>query len=220
VSREGDVKLMDFGIAKDQTADDLTREGLMVGSPSYLAPEVLGGEKSDARSDVWALGVTLYELACGQKPFTADTVDALFAGVRRGRFVPLRARAPHIPRRLANAIEKCLRVRPKARWQNANALARELEVCAGKYLEGFDPRGRLVALMAHRGFASEQQALTCINADDLLLTREADAEVDVSLGSLATPAPRPRRWAFTALVALASLGAAGAGAAYYLHLVP
>ncbi len=220
ISRDGEVKLMDFGIAKDQTADDLTRDGLLVGSPSFLAPEVLGGEKSDPQSDQWALGVTLYELACGQKPFAGNTADELFAAIRKGRFVPLRARAPQVPRRLASAIERCLRRRPNRRWENMGALAREFDICAGKYLHGFDPRGRLVALMTHRGFASQEQALTCLDAAALLLTADIDAAIDVSLGSLVAPAPPPRRWVLRAALAAASLTAAGVGAAYYFHALP
>ena len=67
VSRDGEVKLMDFGIAKGEADSSLTRAGMLVGSPSYMAPEVLGGEQAGPASDVWALGVSLYELLTGEQ---------------------------------------------------------------------------------------------------------------------------------------------------------
>ncbi len=225
VTRDGDVKLMDFGIAKDQTADDLTREGLLVGSPSYLAPEVLATGKADPRSDIWALGVTLYELCCGEKPFAAGTTDELFKNILRGRYVPLRAKAPHVQKRFAMAIERCLAKKPAGRWPNATLLAQELDVCAGRYLEGFHPQGRLVALMTHRGFAGEEHALSRIDAGQLRKTEVSDAGIEgkpgagVSSSKLAKPG---RRWrtAFMAAVALVAALGTVAGAAIYFHLLP
>lgn len=208
LTRAGEVKLMDFGIAKDVTAEDLTQEGLLVGSPSYLAPEVLVGERNDPQSDLWALGVTLYELCAGARPFTGKDQGALFLNVRRGRFPPLRAVAPAVPRRLARAIERCLRVKPRQRWQSAAELAMELEICAGKFLEGFHPQARLAALMANRGFPLPPDELTAIPADSLVIT------VDEDTGASAKPARRRWPLATAALV----LAAACAGAAYLMHL--
>lgn len=202
VSREGEVKLMDFGIAKDQTATDLTRDGMLVGSPSYIAPEVLGGEPGDAKADIWALGVTLYELACGEKPFRGPDAEMLFNSIRRGEFPRLRSVVPSMPRRLARAIEKCLEKRPRARWNTAGAMARELERCGERVLGDIHPQARLVALMAHRGFAQEEEALTKIDRASLLATRAVDE------GTGTVPAPSvPRhalRWRWALMVALAA----------------
>lgn len=194
ISRYGEVKLMDFGIAKDQTADDLTREGFLVGSPSYLAPETLVGERNDAQSDVWALGVTLYELCTGQKPFTGKDQGALVLAIRKGRFTPLRALVPGIPRRLSKAIERCLAVRAKDRWQSAGDLAAELDVCAGRFLEGFHPQAKLMALMAARGFPIPVDNRTAIDAGELVIGIEDSDEAAL---------PAPRRKLRTALVAVA-----------------
>jgi serine/threonine-protein kinase len=202
VSREGEVKLMDFGIAKDQTATDLTRDGMLVGSPSYLAPEVLGGEQADARADVWALGVTLYELASGEKPFKGADAESLFNAIRRGTFPRLRSLAPAVPRRLARSIERCLERRPRSRWRGAGALSLELERCSQKLLRGIHPQARLVALMAHRGFAQEEEALTRIDASSLLATRSADEGTGVVP---AVPRAAKRwRWAVALVLALAA----------------
>ena len=127
ISREGVVKVMDFGIVKDPMASDLTRTGTVVGTPYYIAPEVLGGDGEDERSDIWSLGVTLYELATGERPFTGVDYQELFAAVRKGRFRPVRSVNPAVPRRLARAIERCLERRPDRRWETAAMLARELQ---------------------------------------------------------------------------------------------
>ncbi|GMU66626.1 MAG: hypothetical protein AMXMBFR36_29000 [Acidobacteriota bacterium] len=78
LTRSGRVKVSDFGVAKaigEQT--DLTRTGMMVGSPAYMAPEQVKGMTLDGRSDLFSLGVVLFEMVCGRKPFPADTVTAL-----------------------------------------------------------------------------------------------------------------------------------------------
>jgi serine/threonine-protein kinase len=207
VTRTGDVKLMDFGIAKDQTADDLTQEGLLVGSPSYLAPEVLLGERNDPQSDLWALGVTLYELCAGVRPFTGKDQGALFLAVRKGRFAPLRSVAPGVPRRLAKAIERCLELKARKRWSSASELAVELEVCAGKFLDGFHPQARLAALMANRGFPAPPDEHTAISADSLVIAADEDTRAKLP--------PPARRWPLRLALLTA---AACAGAAYWAHL--
>lgn len=151
VARDGAVKVMDFGIVKDALAEPLTRTGTVVGTPYYLAPEVLGGDAEDERSDVWALGVTLYELATGVRPFTGKDYQVLFAAVRKGRLVPVREVAPRVPRRLARAIERCLDKRPERRWETAGLLAAELSACAASLLGRVRPARRLADLLVERG---------------------------------------------------------------------
>jgi len=192
ISTEGEVKLLDFGIAKDQTQGDLTKEGVLVGSPAYMAPEVLLGEEEDPTADVWALGVTLYELASGRKPFRGSSSKELFQAVRSGRFPRLRSVAPGVSRRLARAIERCLARRRAARWPGAGPLARELERCAATSLRGADPRGRLVALMTHRGFLSEEAALTRVDQATLLASLVIDEATPVPAD--APDPPSPGRW--------------------------
>jgi serine/threonine-protein kinase len=214
VSRDGEVKLMDFGIAKDQRETDLTRAGMLVGSPSYLAPEVLGGDAADGKADVWALGVTLFELIAGEKPFKGRDADELFGAIRKGSFRRIRSLAPDCPRRLARAVERCLETKPRARYKTAGALARELDACASKLLGGMHPQARLVALMTHRGFAKEEDALTRIDAASLLATRAVD-----QLGEEGPTSPfvlrRQRR-----RLAMAVLVAAAAAVAIAVWLMP
>ncbi|MFO0584903.1 MAG: serine/threonine-protein kinase [Anaeromyxobacter sp.] len=176
VSRLGEVKLMDFGIAKAETDHALTTDGMLVGSPSYMAPEVLEGAPGSPASDVWALGVSLYELLTGEKPFSGKTAQELFTAIRKGRHRRLRALAKDCPWRLARIVERCLAKHPARRWQSAGALAEALDRQARRMLpRGLHARARLVAMLTHRGFVTEALALTRIELSTLASTAFADA---------------------------------------------
>lgn len=204
VSRDGEVKLMDFGIAKDEDDPALTRAGMLVGSPSYMAPEVLGGEEAGPAADVWALGVTLYELVAGEKPFRGANADQLFGAIRRGKFRRLRALAPDCPRRIARIVERCLARRPEKRWKSAGALARALDSAAARRLRRTHPRARLVALLAHRGFATEEIALSKMDLATLQATRIADARGTRTAVEFPVARRRRARFAVAAALALAA----------------
>ncbi|ACG71471.1 serine/threonine protein kinase [Anaeromyxobacter sp. K] len=206
ISRLGEVKLMDFGIAKGAEDPSLTRVGMLVGSPSYMAPEVLAGDEGGPAADVWALGVTLYELVCGEKPFRGANADELFRLVRRGRFRRVRSLAPGCPARVAAAIERCLARTPERRWKSAGALARHLDAFAAKKLARLHPRARLVALLANRGFATEEVALSRMDVATLNATRLADEKGTATVAEF----PVRRRRRATALQAALALAAAAA----------
>ncbi len=213
VSREGEVKLMDFGIAKGEEDASLTRVGMLVGSPSYMPPEVLTGEvkgeEEERSADVWALGVSLYELLTGEKPFRGKNADELFAAIQRGRYPRLRSLAPECPRALAHVVERCLARRPAARLA-AGALAKRLEAVAAKLgTRRIHPRARLVALLANRGFVTEQVVLAKLDPATLAATRIADARGTAT--RVEYPVRRRRRVRF----ALAALHAAAAGVAAF-----
>jgi serine/threonine-protein kinase len=213
VSRDGEVKLMDFGIAKGEEDSSLTRAGMLVGSPSYMPPEVLTGETQDEEeekaADVWALGVSLYELLTGEKPFRGKNADELFAAIQRGRFVRVRSLAPDCPRSLARAVERCLSRRPGAR-AGAAAVARSLEGIAARLVSRkVHPRARLVALLANRGFVTEQIALAKLDAATLAATRIADSR------GTATKVEFPIRRRRRASMAVAAILAAAAGLAAF-----
>ena len=103
LTRDGTVKILDFGIARlrgsEATDPNLTQAGMVLGTPSYLSPELVQGAKVDPHADMWAVGVILYEMLAGRRPFEAPTITSL---IHRIVSVPLPADrlegAPACPR--------------------------------------------------------------------------------------------------------------------------
>ena len=166
--------------------------------------------------------MTLYELCTSQRPFTGSSTEEVFGALLKGRYQPLRRLQPGVPRRLANAIERCLKKDPRRRYQSAIELANELEVCAGKYLEGFHPQSRLVALLRNRGLATQEEALIHVTEADLLKTHDIDLVIDIDSGFTRAPvsAPAPRRRWVAWVVFLGLLSVAGAAGAVSLGYLP
>jgi len=137
LGRGGEVKIADFGIAHDAKARSLTRSGVSLGTPAYMPPEQLRGEKVDPRADLFALGALLYELRAGRTPFAIDGAGAgeegpsLLQRMEREAFAPLRRAAPGTPRALAAIVRRCLRAKPRQRLGSATELCRRLESFLG-----------------------------------------------------------------------------------------
>ena len=126
ISFQGDVKLIDFGVAKDEAPSKLTMTGMIVGTPSYMSPEQANGEKINNQSDLYSLGVLLYELITGIKPFTGDTNTEVMMKIIKGKYASPRKYNPEIPLKLARIVKKCLQKTRKRRYQNAQELIRDL----------------------------------------------------------------------------------------------
>jgi serine/threonine protein kinase len=130
LGRNGDVKIADFGVALEATGDGLTRPGTTIGTPPYVSPEQILGERVDTRADLFALGVVLYELLAGAPPFrepTEDEKDSLLQRIQRGRYPRVRKVAPLAPRWLANLVRALLRAKPRSRPGSAQQVRRLLE---------------------------------------------------------------------------------------------
>jgi len=147
------VKVLDFGISKVEGAQDmqLTRTTEIIGSPSYMSPEQLRASRDvDARTDIWALGVILYELLTGRLPFYAETVTQLVAVVLMENEPPLRSLRPDAPAELEAIIHKCLGKTPYERMGSVVELAHALEPFSTGQFASYADRARGVAVQSGR----------------------------------------------------------------------
>src|SRR5688500_5576745 len=162
VSRQGGVKLMDFGIARDHNYEkDLTQTGTGIGTPSYMSPEQILGDRLDARSDIFSLGIVLYQLVTGRKPFVEDEEKSVMHKIRLERQVRARKLNAEIPRELDRIIDRCLEKEPRHRFQSGQALVMALERFLGKHVE-MNYQARLVLYLRN------QDVITKLEADEYL----------------------------------------------------
>jgi serine/threonine protein kinase len=129
------VKVLDFGVSKSMSTSDaiggLTQTRAMLGSPLYMSPEQMRSSRDvDARSDVWALGVVLYELLTRRWPFEAESMPELCLKVVSDPPTPVTEFRPDVPRPMMEIIERCLQKDPAQRYENAAELAAALEPLA------------------------------------------------------------------------------------------
>lgn len=130
VTPGGHVKLLDFGIAKELGLPGLTSAGMVPGTPEYLAPEQVRGLAPDARSDVWALGVLLYEMVTGELPFQSSSAFELFERITRGVYDAPSTRVRSLPPAADALVARCLQADPRARFSDASALVAALPSAA------------------------------------------------------------------------------------------
>jgi serine/threonine-protein kinase len=127
LSHQGAVKVVDFGIAKAANQEHKTRTGLLKGKIAYMSPEQLQGQPLDRRVDVYALGIVLYELLTGQKPFDATTEMSSLQAILFEPFVPATLRRPDLPCVLGQILERALHKDREHRYPDCRAFHAELE---------------------------------------------------------------------------------------------
>jgi len=127
ISETGQVRLVDFGLAKLAGEARLTRPGVVMGTLSYMSPEQFTGGEVDARSDVWSLGVVMYEMLTGHLPFEADTEPACIYSIVHKKHRPIKSLPLDIPRDLAAVVEKALAKDPEDRFPSAREMAMALK---------------------------------------------------------------------------------------------
>jgi serine/threonine protein kinase len=127
ISFEGEVKLTDFGIAKAATKASQTERGALRGKLLYMSPEQAWGKPIDRRSDVFSLGIVLYEMLTGQKPFLGQSEISILEMVRECRVAAPSSLNPRIPERLEAVVVKALDRDPDHRYQDAAEMSRDLE---------------------------------------------------------------------------------------------
>ncbi len=128
VTPEGIIKIMDLGLALPRDANRVTAHGMVIGTPAYLSPEQAQGLKLDHRTDIYSLGIVLYEMATGQLPFNADDIGALLLQQVKQPPPPPRLVVSDLPIALENVILKSLEKNPGRRFQSCAALASAMRV--------------------------------------------------------------------------------------------
>ncbi|MET0657904.1 MAG: serine/threonine-protein kinase [Steroidobacteraceae bacterium] len=124
-----ELKITDFGIAR-LTDASRTKTGIVLGTPSFMSPEQLEGRSLDGRSDLFALGVSLYQLLTGQLPFRADSMPRLMQKIATEPHAPINVARPDLPACIVGIIDKTLSKNPEDRYQNGAELAAALRSCA------------------------------------------------------------------------------------------
>jgi len=119
------VKVTDFGIARI-TDSSKTKTGMVLGTPSYMSPEQLAGQKIEGRSDLFSLGVTLYQLSCGKLPFTGESMAQLMYKIANEQHADVRTHNAALPESLSAVVNKALAKDPDQRYQDGEQMAKAL----------------------------------------------------------------------------------------------
>jgi serine/threonine protein kinase len=210
---ETGAKLLDFGLAKQSgrrppagdgsrigaglplsrtKSESLTEEGMLLGTLEYMAPEQLEGKQADARTDIFALGVVIYEMATGRKAFEGDSKASLIAKILTFQPPPIKTIEPVSPPELDALVQKCLAKKPEERWQSTAEVMTELEEIAEKVL----PK-----LKVRRRRAQESSEIREVRSDS---EQGLPVAIPEPRTLLSRPV-RPRVWKFSLVIILLAL---------------
>jgi WD40 repeat protein len=160
VTRDGSVKILDFGVAW-LGESDITHSGIVLGTPSYVSPELLQGARVDHHADMWAIAVIAYEMLAGRRPFEAPTITSLVNSIVHDPVPPLDAVALHVPKALAAAVMRALDKDPAGRFPDCAALAHALLTAIGAPTTAEAPLDAIVRKRAYdANFADARRRLT------------------------------------------------------------
>jgi tetratricopeptide (TPR) repeat protein/predicted Ser/Thr protein kinase len=183
VDRDRNAYLTDFGLATSRALSPMTQTGAVMGTPHYMSPEQVKGQPLDPRSDLFSLGVMLYELLAGVRPYGGDSVyDVMMARVR-DTARPLRELNADVPAWLQQVVERCLAVEPADRYQRAAEILADLDARAVKAAPGRRPTARVATPRTPARRAGLAAAVLLVAALPFAASR---------LWSRPAPAPQPR----------------------------
>jgi serine/threonine-protein kinase len=136
ITPEGRAKIADFGIARMRSSETRTQTGVILGSPKYIAPEQVVGKRADHRSDIFSLGVILYECITGSTPFNGEGLSALMYQITNHDPASPSSTNPQVPVMLDYIVAKVLTKAPEGRYQSAADFANDLRECKAQIETG------------------------------------------------------------------------------------
>jgi eukaryotic-like serine/threonine-protein kinase len=153
LTRKGDVKVADFGLAQISTGEQLhlTQEGVTMGTPLYMSPEQVKGKKLDQRSDIYSFGVTCYHMLTGQPPFRGESAVAVAVQHVHDEPEPLRETRPDLPQAVIDLIHRMMAKDPAARHPDAKALQNDIRRLLRAYKESGTAQEEALAELASSG---------------------------------------------------------------------
>ncbi|MGB6339976.1 MAG: protein kinase [Candidatus Aminicenantaceae bacterium] len=146
LTEKGQAKIMDFGLAKLSWGVDLTKTATIMGTVAYMSPEQARGKRVDHRTDIWSLGITLYEMIAGERPFKRELEPAVIYAIITEEPQPLTEIRPDVPKQIDNAIQKALEKDPNCRYQTISDFGRDLRRTSSLILAPTRERKSVVVL--------------------------------------------------------------------------
>ena len=141
VTAQGHVRIMDFGLARLADRSQLTKTDTRLGTPAYMSPEQVQGKSADRRSDIWSLGVVLYQMVSGRLPFPGEAEAAVTYGILNERPEPVTALRSDVPIDLDRVLDKAMAKDPEERYQHVDEMLVDLRALAKRGIAGAPSRG-------------------------------------------------------------------------------
>lgn len=175
VTFDGQIKIIDFGIAKAAIQHTMTQVGSIKGKIAYMSPEQALGKPIDHRSDIFSIGIVLYEMVTYRQMFEGDAFEA-YAKVREAKFEPLGKIKKNLPRKLHKILNKALAKEPEQRYQSAEEMLIDLEMCISKL--SFRPSDRTLSQYMKELFEDEANTEELAMNEAFSMDHEEELEVE------------------------------------------
>ena len=158
LTKSGQVKIMDFGLAKVRGTSQITKIGTTIGTAAYMSPEQAQGEKADHRADIWAMGVIFYEMLTGQLPFKGEFEQAIIYSILNVEPELVTTLKPEIPAKLAQITKKMLSKNKDDRYQDVNSFLSDLKDYKSAKIEKPDEKEKTIAVLPFENISPDKEA--------------------------------------------------------------